>query len=59
MNQSSYQDLSAQIDAIKSFVTERDIKLITAVQVPNPNRRVVDIGNTWDPMFVVIDYLKS
>ena len=54
----SYEDLSAQIDEIKTFVAEHEVKMIIAVQVSNPHRRVYDIGASWDPAIVTLDYMN-
>ncbi len=50
--------ISVYADQLKAILKENPIEIVTAVHVSNPNRRVWDIGNSWDPLIVVIDYLK-
>lgn len=52
-----YERMSKMIDQLMAIVKEHGCYLITAVQVPNPHRRVVD-PVSWDPEVVMIDYMN-
>lgn len=44
------------IDRLRALIRESGVTLVTAVQVPNPARKVVDIGVSPGPLVIHIDY---
>lgn len=43
---------------LKTLCAETGVTFITAVQTPNPHRQPVDIGSSWDPLIVTVDYMN-
>lgn len=46
------------LESLRALIRESGVKLVTAVQVPNPHARVHDIGASWDPLTITIDYMN-
>lgn len=47
-------DLAVYCEELRALVRESGVSIITAVQVPNPNRQPIDVGCSLSPR--VIDY---
>ncbi len=55
---SDYRQAAIVYEQLRQFARENNVAIFIAAQLRNPHREPIDIGMSWEPMIIYIDYMK-